>query len=251
MGSFVITLREGFEAALIVGLMLAYLKKTGNLERHGRTVWMGVAAGVVFSLVAGTVLFATVGELEGTAEQLYEGTAMLLAAAVVTWMVFWMRKQAATIGAHLRARVSDSLRIGGGIALASVAFIGVSREGLETALFLYASTENAGAALAIVAALLGLVAAVALGILFYRGALRLDLRRFFTITGILVIAFAAWLIYGGLHEVGELAGSELLESAGPLVALVYAIGFSYIYLRGIRLTAPRATPPPPVPQPEG
>jgi high-affinity iron transporter len=241
LGSFFITLREGFEAALIVGLILAYLQKTGNLERHGRTVWLGAAAGVCFSIVMGTLLFVSVGELEGTAEELYEGVAMLLAAAVVTWMVFWMRKQAATIGAHLRERVSESLRDGGGIALAAVAFIGVAREGLETALFLFASAGESGAFVAVTAATIGLLAAIALGILFYRGALHLDLRRFFTITGVLVIAFAAWLIYGGLHALGEVAESELLESAALVVAAAYAAGFSVVYLRGLRPSA--ATPP--------
>ncbi len=113
MGSFFITLREGFEAALIVGLVLAYLKKTGNLERHAPAVWWGVAAGVAVSLIVGGTLFATVGELEGTAEMLYEGIAMLLAAGVVTWMVFWMRKQAATIGANLRHQVGESLLAAG------------------------------------------------------------------------------------------------------------------------------------------
>ncbi|MEO8091239.1 MAG: FTR1 family protein [bacterium] len=247
MGSFFITLREGFEAALIVGLILAYLKKTGNLQRHASTVWWGVAGGVVASLLAGGILFASVGELEGTAEALYEGIAMLLAAAVVTWMVFWMRKQAATIGAHLRQQVGESLVAGGGLALAGVAFIGVAREGLETALFLYASTEDSGPVLAVSGALLGLVAAVVLGVLFYRGALRLDLRRFFLVTGVLVIAFASWLIFGGLHELGEAAGSELLEQAALIAALLYAAGFTLIYLRGVRRPPePRVAPASPV-----
>ncbi len=254
MGSFVITLREGFEAALIVGLILAYLQKTGNLERHRRTVWIGVGAAVVFSFAVGSVLFVTVGELEGTAEQLYEGIAMLFAAAVVTWMVFWMRKQARTIGAHLRSRVGDSLRVGGGIALATVAFIGVAREGIETALFLYASTEDAGAVVSVVAALAGLAAAITLGVLFYRGALRLDLRRFFAITGVLVIAFAAWLIYSGVHEVAELAGSEAIEAAAPIAAILYAVGLTWLYLRGFTWSvppAPAAARAEPEPQPGG
>lgn len=254
MGSFFITLREGFEAALIVGLILAYLKKTGNLERHASTVWWGVVGGVAVSLLAGGILFASVGELEGTAEALYEGIAMLLAAAVVTWMVFWMRKQAATIGAHLRHQVGESLIAGGGIALAAVAFIGVAREGLETALFLYASTEDSGPVLAVSASLLGLVAAVVLGVLFYRGALRLDLRRFFIVTGVLVIAFASWLILGGVHELGEAAHNELLEEAAPFAALLYAAGFTVIYLRGVRRPRdpgiePATSPAPAAPAP--
>ena len=246
MGTFVITLREGFEAALVVGLILAFLNKTGRPEQ-ARAVWWGVAAAVGFSLVIGGLLFLTTGELEGTAEQAYEGTAMILAAAVVTWMAFWMKKQARTIGAHLREQVSHSLRSGGGLALAMVAFIAVAREGLETGLFLFASTEDAGPALAISAALAGLVAAVGLGIAFYRGALRLDLRKFFLITGVLVIAFAAWLIYGGLHEFGELAGSELLEAIAPIAAIVYAAAFGTFYVRGIGRPAEDRPAPTPAP----
>lgn len=234
MGSFFITLREGFEAALLIGLILAYLKKTGNLRDHAREVWLGVSLGVAFSVVVGAVLFATVGEVEGTAEALYEGLGMLLAAAVVTWMVFWMRKQAATIGSHLREQVSDSLREGGGAALVLVAFVGVAREGVETALFLFASTEESGPVVAVTAAVLGLVAAVGLGIAFYRGALRLDLGKFFTVTGVLVIAFAAWLIFNGLHELGEAGGGEWLEVFAPIAAVAYGLSLSAIYLRGVR-----------------
>lgn len=234
MGAFVITLREGFEAALIVCLILAYLAKAGNLREHGRTVWLGVGLAVLASVGIGALLFGTVGELEGDSEAAYEGAAMILAAVVVTWMVFWMRRQAATIGQHLRSRVGESLRAGGGLALAGVAFIGVAREGLETALFLFASTKDSGTGVTVVAAGLGLLAAVALGVLFYRGAVQLDLRRFFTVTSFLVIGFAAYLLFGGMHELGELAGSEALEMAAPIAAVAYGAGFAAHYLRDAR-----------------
>src|ERR671937_138048 len=221
MGSFVITLREGFEAALIISLILAYLAKTDRLHEHVRSVWLGVAAGVVASVVAGAILFASAGELEGDSEALYEGTAMIAAAAVVTWMAFWMRRQAATIGRHLREQISESLRTGGGVALASVAFIGVA----------------------------GLVTAVVLGVLFYRGALRMNLSRFFLVTSVLIIAFAAFLIFSGIHELGEVVGSEALELAGPLAALVYGAGFATLYVRDARRPA-ASRPAEPEPQPE-
>jgi high-affinity iron transporter len=243
LGAFVITLREGFEAALIVSLILAYLAKTGNLERHSSAVWWGVGSAVGFSVVIGAILFASVGELEGTGEAVYEGVAMILAAAVVTWMVFWMRKQAATIGANLREQVDRSLIAGGGFALAAVAFVGVGREGIETALFLFASVGDSGAVVSVIAALLGLAVAVVLGVLLYRGALRLDLKRFFTITGVLVIGFAAWLLFGGLHELGEATESEALESLGAVAAVVYAVGFGWLYLRGVRGPRPDAAQP--------
>src|SRR5437763_11520850 len=179
MGSFVIVLREGFEATLMVGLILAFLNKTGQRERHGRVVWVGALAAVLASAAIGAFLFAAVGELKGKAEMLYEGTAMLFAASVVTWMVFWMRKQARTLGGHLRSQVGEAVMAGGGLALAAVAFVGVAREGLETALFLFASVKDDGPTATLVGGALGAVAAVALGWAFYKGTIKLDLRRFF------------------------------------------------------------------------
>jgi high-affinity iron transporter len=240
MGSFVIVLREGFEAALMVGLILGVLNKAGQRE-HTRAVWMGVAAALATSVVIGAILFAAIGELEGTAEALYEGTGMLLAACVVTWMVFWMRKQARTLGGHLRSQVSTALVAGGGLALATVAFIGVAREGLESALFLFASVGDDGVVATLVGGALGAVAAVALGILFYRGSIKLDLRRFFMVTGVLVIGFAAYLIMGGLHELGEAGGGEAFEVAGPILAAIYGIGLATFYLRS---NPPRPEPTP-------
>jgi high-affinity iron transporter len=213
-----------------VGLILAYLVRTGQRE-HAVAVWWGVAAAAVTSLAIGATLFLSIGELQGTAEKVYEGSAMIAAAAVVTWMAFWMRKQATTIGAHLREQVSESLRTGGAIALATVAFVGVAREGLETALFLFASTENSGPVLAVAGGMLGLAAAVGLGVAFYKGALRLNLSKFFTATSVLVIVFAAYLIFGGLHELGEAAGSEFLELAAPVAAVLYGCSLAWIYLR--------------------
>src|SRR3954467_1778264 len=240
MGAFVIVLREGFEATLLVGLILGVLNKTGQ-RQHARSVWIGVTAALVSSIVIGAILFAAVGELEGKAEQLYEGTAMLFAAAVVTWMVFWMRKQARTLGGHLRSQVTSAVVAGGGLALASVAFIGVAREGLESALFLFASVGDDGVLATVIGGSLGALAAVTLGYLFYRGTIRLDLRRFFMVTGVLVIGFAASLIAGGMHELGEAGGGEFLEEAGPVLALPYGIGLATFYLR--------SNPPKPQPTP--
>src|SRR3954453_1151103 len=240
MGSFVIVLREGFEATLLIGLILGVLSKTGQRE-HVRAVWIGAGAALATSIVIGAILFAAVGELHGHAEQLYEGTAMLLAACVVTWMVFWMRKQARTLGGHLRSQVTSAVVAGGGLALASVAFIGVAREGLESALFLFASVGDDGVLATVIGGSLGALAAVTLGYLFYRGTVRLDLRRFFMATGVLVIGFAAYLIMGGMHELGEAGGNEILEAAGPVLAALYGIGLATFYLR--------SNPPKPEPTP--
>jgi len=241
MGSFVIVLREGFEAALMIGLILGVLNKTGQRDRHARAVWMGVGAAVATSVVIGAILFAAIGELEGSAEALYEGTGMLLAACVVTWMVFWMRKQARSLGGHLREQVSTAVVAGGGAALAMVAFIGVAREGLESALFLFASVGDDGVVATLIGGALGALGAVLLGLLFYRGTIKLDLRRFFMITGVLVIGFAAYLIAGGFHELAAAGGGEALEIVGPVLAVLYGIGIASFYLR--------SNPPKPAPTP--
>jgi high-affinity iron transporter len=239
MGAFVVTLREGFEASLIVGLIFAYLVKTGQRE-HIRIVWLGTASAAVAGAFIGAILFLAVGELEGLAEQLYEGTAMLIAAGVLTWMVFWMRRQARTLAGHLRAQVSEAIRSGSAAALAMVAFVAVGREGVETALFLFAATKEAGAATTVIGGIVGLAGAVGLGVLLYRGAIAIDLRKFFTVTGMLVIVLAAYLLFSGMHEFGEAASGDLLELVAPLLGLLYGVGFSWLYLHSLRRIPARA-----------
>jgi high-affinity iron transporter len=235
VGAFVIVLREAFEASLVLGLVFAFLNKTGQRARHGAAVWQGTAVAATVSASIGAILFLTVGELEGTAEQVYEGTAMLVAAVVLTWMVFWMRKQAKTIGGALHAQVGHAVASGGGLALAAVAFVAVAREGLESALFLFVSVGDNGVVQTVVGGALGLLTAIALGMALYRGSLKLDLRKFFLVTGLLVIAFAAYLLVGALHEFGEAGGGEALEVAGPLAALPFAAICGWLYVRGSRV----------------
>ena len=244
MGSFVIVLREAFEASLIVGLIFAYLEKTGQSERHGHAVWTGIAVAIAASVVFGAVLFVVMGELKGRAEALYEGTAMLLAASVVTWMLFWMRNQARTLGSQLRSQVSDAVMAGGGAAVAAVAFIGVAREGFETALFLFASARDEGVIATVVGAMLGTVAAVVLGWLLYRQTIRFDLRRFFMVTGVLVIGFEAYLFVGGLHELGRAARGEPFEIAAPVAATLYGVSVIGYYLRSNPPKPKRSQPSP-------
>jgi high-affinity iron transporter len=241
MGAFVIVLREAFEASLIVGLIVAFLAKTGQREQHERSVWLGVAAAIGTSVVAGAILFAIFGELDGNGQAIFEGIAMLVACGVLTWMVFWMRKQARTLGGHLRQEVGQAVMAGGGLTLASVVFVGVAREGLESALFLFVSVGDNGALETLIGGAAGLAVAVALGVAFYRGSLKLDLRRFFLVTGLLVIALGAYLLYGGMHELGEAGGGEALEIAGPILALLFAGVFGWLYTRGTK-PAPASEP---------
>ena len=138
-------LREGVEAALIVSIVLAYLARSGNRRQFGR-IWTGVVAALVLSLVVGLVLFVTIGGLKEPAEQLFEGLAMTLAAVVVTWMLFWMRRQAASVKSSLHASVERALTDGSAWGLAILAFTAIIREGIETSLFLLGQTEAAARA---------------------------------------------------------------------------------------------------------
>ena len=198
-------LREGVEAAVIVAIVLAYLARTGNARHFGR-IGLGVGAAIVLSVLLGGALFATVGKLEEPYEQIFEGLTMLLAAAVVTWMLFWMRRQAASIKGDLQEKVDRALTEGSVWALTVLAFTAVIREGIETALFLagLATSADTGALGVFVGAFVGLLAAVGLGYGFYRGARLIDLRTFFKWTGIALIFLAAGLLSTAVHEFAEI-----------------------------------------------
>ena len=202
MSAALLTTREGLEASLIVGIVLAYLAKTDNRE-HMRVVWAGTAAAILVSIVTGALLFFTVGELEGRSEQIFEGIAMFSAVAVLTWMIFWMRRQAVSIKQDLEARIQGAIAAGSAIGLASVVFFAVLREGWETALFLFAISESSTPGVTAIGAVIGLAIAITLGVLLYRGSRALNLRQFFTATGILLIVFAAGLLAHGIHEFQE------------------------------------------------
>jgi len=198
-------LREGVEAALIISILLAYLVRTGNRQHFGR-IWVGAGAAVVVSLVAGIALFVTVGELQTPWEQIFEGLAMLLAASVVTWMLFWMRRQSAGVRGELQAAVDRALTEGTVLGLVVLAFTAVIREGLETSLFLVGlATSSQGAAGSVMlGALVGLGIAVLLGAALYRGARVINLRTFFRWTGIALIFIAAGLLSSAVHEFIEI-----------------------------------------------
>jgi high-affinity iron transporter len=194
--------REGLEASLIVGIVLAYLSKTEN-ERYFRIIWLGTAAAVAASAATGAALFFTIGELEGKAEQIFEGAAMLLAVAVLTWMIFWMRRQAATIKRDLEARLASAIAAGSAIGLASVVFFAVLREGTETALFLFAIGESSTPLATGIGAVVGLAIAISLGMAIFMSSRRMNLRQFFTVTGLFLIVFAAGLLGHAVHEFQE------------------------------------------------
>jgi len=200
-----IGLREGLEAALVVVILVAFLVKT---ERRWalRYVWAGVALAVVLSIVIGAVLTFGARELSFEQQELIGGGASILAVAFVTGMVFWMRSAARTISGELKGKLDRALDVGP-LAVALVGFLGVGREGLETAIFFYATTQAAGQGTSqpLVGWVVGILAAVVLGLLIYKGAVRINLGVFFRWTGILLIVVAAGILSYGIHDLQEAA----------------------------------------------
>ena len=198
-----IGLREGLEAALVVVILIAFLVKTDRRWAL-RYVWIGVGAAVALSVVIGAVLpFGTSGLDDRTAEPA-GGLASLLAVVLVTGMIFWMRSVGRRFAGELTGKLDRALDAGP-FAIAAVAFLGVGREGLESALFFYATVESAGEtgiapALGWVA---GIGAAVALGIAIYLGAVRIDLAQFFRWTGVGLVIVAAGILAYAVHELQE------------------------------------------------
>jgi high-affinity iron transporter len=210
--ALLITLREGIEAALIITILLAYLRRLGRTDLQP-LVWSGAAAAIGVSVIVAAVIFAAAAEFEGTGEQIFEGVVSLVAFGVLTWMIFWMRRQSASIKGDLQHRV-DSALLGGGFALATLSFVVVVREGIETALFVFgadkATAGGTGGTLGgIVGAIIGLLIAALLGWLLYRGSIHVNLRSFFRITGGLILIVAAGLLafaVGEFQEAGVLPG---------------------------------------------
>ncbi len=203
LSTFIIALREGLEAALIVGILVAYIVRTER--RHLlKPLWTGVGVAIAASLALGAVLSFTSAELTDRGEELFAGTTSFIAVGLVTWMVFWMKRTARSLRNELHGKVDTALT-GGPISLALVAFFAVAREGLETALFIYTNFKTVGAAsTATVGLILGLTLAVVLGYLIYNRSVKLNLSKFFTITGVALIIVAAGVLSYGIHEFQEL-----------------------------------------------
>jgi high-affinity iron transporter len=204
LGSALILLREGLEAALIATIVFVYVQKLGRRDLFP-AIWGGVLAAALIAAIAGAALVTVAGALEGDERRIVFASIMLSAAAVVTWMVFWMRSQARALKGKLHSRVDAALMSGGAVALAGVVFIAVLREGLETSLFFAAAVGQSSASESIVGGTIGLTGAVALGYAFYRGAAWLDLRRFFMLSGALLLVIAGGLLSRALAEL-QLAG---------------------------------------------
>lgn len=199
LANLLIGLREGLEASLVIGILIAYLVKIDRRDVLPK-LWAGVIAAIALSAAIGIVLATGVGQLESPYEEILAGALSFLAAGLVTWMVFWMAKTARNMKAQLQSDVDRNLG-GAGWGLMFVAFFAVAREGIETALFIWAAATSSGDTFGgFVGALVGLAIAVSLGFLIYKGMLRLDLKKFFTWSGAFLIVVTAGVVAYGVHE---------------------------------------------------
>lgn len=202
LGNFLIGLREGLEASLVVSILVAFLVRTDRRSVLPK-VWLGVAAAILLSVGVTVGLALAQQALTFEAQETFGGSLSIIAVGFVTWMIFWMRGAARTISRELRGRLEDAIRVGSG-AVVLMAALAVGREGLETALFFVTAAQAAGQTTQpLIGFLLGIALAVVLAYLLFRGAVTLDLGRFFLITGALLIFVAAGILAYGVHDLQE------------------------------------------------
>jgi high-affinity iron transporter len=199
ISSFLLTLREGLEAALIISLVLGSLKQI-NRSDLSRVVWRGAISALVLSVLAAVGLNILGTDFKDPAESIFEGLAMLLAAGILTWMIFWMQRQARSLKGEIETSVRETMVSQGGRGLFFLAFLAVIREGLELSLYLLAVRITSTPLQTLFGAVLGLAGAVAFGWLLFASTHRFNLARFFQVTNILLVIFAAGLVANSAHE---------------------------------------------------
>lgn len=203
LGNFLIGLREGLEAAIVVSILIAYLIKINRRDQI-RSVWIGVGLALVLCIGFTVVLAVTSTTLSDAAQEAFAGVVSLVAVGTVTWMIFWMKKASRALSGELRRGVDEAL-VTGATALVTLAFIAVAREGLETAIFIWSAIQATGVTAGpVIGAILGLLAAVALGYLIYNQTVKLNISTFFRWTGVFLILVAAGVLMYAIHEFQEL-----------------------------------------------
>jgi len=201
ISSFIITFRETLEAALVVGIVLAYLVKTKK-EKYNPIVYIAVVSAVIASILGAFLFNALAGGFEGRAEQIFEGISMLFAAFLLTFMILWMMKQKHIV-VELHKKVSTELKERHKFGLFSLVFISVLREGIETVIFLGAASFIAAGSNSAIGAVLGIIGAIILGYMLFVLSKRIDIKKFFNVTSVLLVLFAAGLVAHGVHEFEE------------------------------------------------
>ena len=202
LASFLLSLREGLEAALIIGIVLGVLLKIKRADLNS-VVWRGVGVAALLSILAAVLLNLLGMEFEGKGEEIFEGVAMLLAAGVLTWMILWMKNHGGNLKNEIEEQTNLAAIGGGQKALFALAFLAVFREGIELALFLLAARLTSSPLQTLSGALLGLLVATILGWVLFTSTMKLSLRGFFSATNVLLIIFAAGLVGLGVHEFNE------------------------------------------------
>ncbi|MBO0709515.1 MAG: FTR1 family protein [Candidatus Dormibacteraeota bacterium] len=202
LSNALIGLREGLEAALVVSILVAFLVRS---ERRAALpwVWAGVAVAVTLSVGVGALLTFGTNSMSFEAQEAFGGSMSIIAVGFVTWMIFWMRRTARALSGELRDKLAQALEIGSW-AVVLMAFLAVGREGLETAVFFWAAAQAAGdTTQPLIGFLVGIVVAVALAYLIYKGAVRINMAKFFKVTGVLLIFVAAGTLAYGMHDLQE------------------------------------------------
>jgi high-affinity iron transporter len=204
LASYLIGLREGLEVTLVVSILIAYLVKSGR-RRELLPLWAGVAAAIVLSVLFGALLTYTETTLlaDTQSRELFEAITSVVAVVLVTWMIFWMRRTARRLKGELTGKLESALGVGA-LAIAGIAFVSVVREGLETALLFYTAAQGATSTLTpLLAISAGIATSVLIGVGLYAGAIRVNLSRFFTVSGVLLIFVAAGIFKYGVHDFQE------------------------------------------------
>lgn len=235
-------LREGLEASLVVVILIAFLVKTDRRWAL-KWVWAGVGSAVVLSAALAAFLTYGTSRLSFEQQELIGGTASILAVAFVTWMIFWMRRAARTISGELKGSMDKALDAGG-FWVALVGFLGVGREGLETAIFFYATAQAAGQGTRapLIGWILGILGSVVIGALMYRGAITFNLGSFFRYTGIFLVLVAAGILAYGIHDLQEAAFLPGLNSlAFDISHIIEPGGWLGTFLKGILNFTPATT----------